>query len=160
MDAFVDEVTRLPGHSVAIVALRLLGAGVVCALIGLERELGERAAGLRTNMLVGLAAATFAMLSEGVIAQSAQSDIVRADPTRLIEAVTSGVAFLAAGLIIVTKGEVKGLTTGATIWLSAAVGLAIGLGQWLIGVFACLAGLFVLLVIRYLEQKLGTKGPR
>ena len=160
MDALLDEVTRLPGHSVAVVALRLFGAALFCALIGLERELGERAAGLRTNMLVGLAAATFALLSEGVIAQSATSEIVRADPTRLIEAVTSGVAFLAAGLIIVSKGHVKGLTTAATVWLSAAVGLAIGLGQWLMGILACVAGLFVLLAIRRLEQTMGTKEPR
>ncbi len=160
MDALIDEVTRLPGQPGTVVALRLFGAAILCAFIGLEREFRERSAGLRTNMLVGLAAATFAILSEGVIDQSSQSTVVRADPTRLIEAVTSGVAFLAAGLIIVTKGHVKGLTTGATIWLAAAVGLAIGLGQWLTGILACVAGLFVLLAVRRLEQVMGTKGPR
>lgn len=157
MDTLIAEVTRLPGHSALVVAARLIGAALFCGLVGLERELGERSAGLRTNMLVGFAAATFALLTEGVVAGAAGSDVVRSDPTRLIEAVTSGVAFLAAGLIILSKGEVKGLTTGATVWLSAAVGLAIGLGQWFVGILASFGGLLILLGVRRLERALGTK---
>lgn len=156
MDALLDDLTNLPGHSAIVVFGRMLGAAILCGLVGLERELGERSAGMRTNMLVGFAAATFALLTQGVIA-SATSDVVRADPTRLIEAVTSGVAFLAAGLIILSKGEVRGLTTGATIWLSAAIGLSIGLGQWFVGLLASVGGLLILIGVRRVERALGTK---
>ena len=156
MDSLFDEMTRLPGPSATIVLARLVGAAFFCGLIGLERELKERGAGMRTNMLVGFAAATFAIVTQGLIASST-SDTVRADPTRLVEAVTSGVAFLAAGLIVLSRGEVRGLTTGATIWLCAAVGLAIGLGQWVVGALAGIGGLAILLGMRAVEQKIGTK---
>ena len=65
------------------------------------------------------------------------------NPVRLIEAVTAGVAFLAAGMIVLSKGEVRNLTTGAGLWLAAAVGLAIGNGQWLIGVTTALLCLVI-----------------
>jgi len=159
MEALIAEVTRAPGPSLLIVAARLAGAAIVCGLIGLERELSDRSAGLRTNMLVGLAAATFAVVTEGVLMR-ADADVVRADPTRLIEAVTSGVAFLAAGIIVLARGEVRGLTTGASIWLSAAVGLSVGLGQWMVGFMAGFGGVFILFVVRKLERALGIKPRR
>ncbi|HET9536854.1 MAG TPA: MgtC/SapB family protein, partial [Mesorhizobium sp.] len=73
---------------------------------------------------------------------------IRVDPIRLVEAVTAGVAFLAAGLIIFSKGEVHGLTTGAGMWLAAAVGLACGLGFWQIAVLATALALIILGVLR------------
>jgi len=159
MEFFRDEFLSLPGPGALVVGLRLLGAALVCALIGLERELTDHEAGMRTNMLVGFASATFALATEGIVA-NASGDVIRADPTRLIEAVTSGVAFLAAGLIVLSKGQVRGLTTGASIWLSAAAGLSIGLGQWILGLFAGLGGVAILMLVRYIELRLGTKDPR
>ncbi|MBJ3777757.1 MgtC/SapB family protein [Acuticoccus mangrovi] len=152
--ALSDEFLHLPGPDAIIVVLRLAGAALLCALIGFERERRRHAAGLRTNMLVGFAAATFAVISSGVIAE-ATSDTIRTDPLRLVEAVTSGVAFLAAGLIVFSRGEVRGLTTGATVWLSAAIGLAVGLGQWIVGLTAAVGGLVILVVLRALERRLG-----
>lgn len=159
MDALRDEFLRLPGPDTGIVLLRLFGAAFFSALIGLERELRNHAAGLRTNMLVGLAAATFAVLATALIHQY-DGDTIRMDPLRLIEAVTSGVAFLAAGLIVFARGEVHGLTTGASVWLSASVGLSIGLGQWLVGVAAAALGVAILTLMRVAERAFGIAGKR
>lgn len=84
---------------------------------------------------------------------------LRSDPIRLVEAITAGVAFLAAGFIIFHKGEVHGVTTGAGMWLAAAIGLAVGLGFYLLAGLACLAGFIVLAILRKLEQRLNLKEP-
>ena len=150
----------------AEICLRLLAALALCAPIGLEREARDHAAGLRTNMLVGLAAATFAIINALLVAElgGVASDEgaleINVDPLRLIEAVTGGVAFLAAGLIVFARGRVHGLTTGASMWLSAAIGLASGLGQWVVAVPAAIAGVAVLAGVRALERGLGIRGKR
>jgi putative Mg2+ transporter-C (MgtC) family protein len=128
-----------------IIALRLVGAAVLCALIGFEREAHDRAAGLRTHMLVGVAAATYAILTLHIVeVYTDRGEAVRMDPVRMIEAVTAGVAFLAAGMIVLTKGEVRNLTTGAGMWLAAAIGLAAGAGVWAIAVIAAVLGLAII----------------
>lgn len=148
------------------ICLRLLAALGLCALIGFEREARDHAAGLRTNMLVGLAAATFAIINALLVAEldgiaSGEGALeINVDPLRLIEAVTGGVAFLAAGLIIFARGRVRGLTTGASMWLSAAIGLASGLGQWVVAVPATLLGVAVLAGVRVVERALGIRGKR
>lgn len=127
-----------------IVVLRLLGATLLCLPIGYEREARDHAAGLRTHMLVGLAAATFSLITIHLVdIYTDQSDAVRLDPLRLVEAVTGGVAFLAAGMIVMSKGKVKNLTTGAALWLAAAIGLAAGNGLWGIAGLAALLGLIL-----------------
>jgi putative Mg2+ transporter-C (MgtC) family protein len=142
----------------AIVLLRMAGALLLAGAIGLERELKKDTAGLRTNMLVGLAAASFALVTLQVVpAFEGQGDAVQMDPLRLVEATTAGVAFLAAGLIVYARGEVRGLTTGASMWLAAAIGLSAGLGYWSIALPAAVLGLVVLTVLRRIEQKLGLK---
>ena len=79
------------------------------------------------------------------------------DPIRLVEAVTSGVAFLAAGVVVYTRGSVRGLTTGASMWLSAGVGLTVGLGMWVVAVIATITGLVVLWLLRKTEIAVGIK---
>ncbi|TIP86558.1 MAG: MgtC/SapB family protein [Mesorhizobium sp.] len=114
-----------------VIAARLLLASIFGAAIGFEREWRNRPAGLRTHILVCVAAATFGILTIEIIhAPMFQQDSVRVDPIRVVEAVTAGVAFLAAGTILFSKGEVHGLTTGAGMWLSGAIGVACGLGLW------------------------------
>ena len=114
-----------------ILLLRLVGAAALCALIGYEREASNHAAGLRTNMLVGLAASAYALITLHLVAlYDDYGEAIRMDPVRLVEAVTAGVAFLAAGMIVLTRGRVRNLTTGAMMWLSAAIGLAAGSGLW------------------------------
>jgi putative Mg2+ transporter-C (MgtC) family protein len=131
-----------------VLLARMTGAIILGAVIGAEREYRDHPAGLRTHILVALAACVFALLSiESVHMAGFADEQVRIDPLRVIEAVTSGVAFLAAGMIVFSRGQVKGLTTGAGMWLAGAVGLAVGLGYWLVAVFATLACFIVLFIL-------------
>ena len=93
-------------------------------------------------MIVGVASATYALISLHLVdLYTDRGEAVRMDPLRLVEATTAGVAFLAAGMIVLTRGKVKNLTTGALLWLSAAIGVAAGNGLWPIAVLAALLGL-------------------
>ncbi|MDX5401902.1 MAG: MgtC/SapB family protein [Rhodobacterales bacterium] len=113
------------------IIVRLLAAVLFSGLIGFERESRNRPAGLRTHMLVGLASAAYCLIMLEILASSkGVSAGLAMDPLRLLESVTSGVAFLAAGMIVFSKGRVKGLTTGASLWLAAALGLGAGFGFW------------------------------
>ena len=137
---FLGE-TTLP---VPVILMRLAGAVLLCGLIGYEREAVGKAAGFRTHMLVGLASAAYAVIVEELVGHFRDyGDFVRMDPIRLVEAVTAGIAFLAAGMIVLSRGRVKNLTTGAGLWLAGAIGLAVGNGQWVIGVATAVLGLAV-----------------
>ncbi|NMG38092.1 MgtC/SapB family protein [Chelativorans sp. ZYF759] len=128
-----------------VIAARLLLAAVLGAAIGFEREWRHHPAGLRTHMLVSLASASFAVLGIEILhSPQFDEDSARLDPTRIIEAITAGVAFLAAGSIIFARGRVKGLTTGAGLWLAGAIGLAGGLGLWQVAIFSSFLALVVL----------------
>lgn len=145
--------THLP---FGVIVARLLAAALFGAMIGFEREWRSHPAGLRTHMLVALASAAFAILGiEIVHSNQFESDGARLDPIRMIEAVTAGVAFLAAGSIIFARGKVQGLTTGAGLWLAGAIGLASGLGFWQVGAFATLLAIVILGVMHILEKRLG-----
>ncbi|NNC72630.1 MAG: MgtC/SapB family protein [Sphingomonadaceae bacterium] len=140
------------------VAVRLGIACLLCGVIGIERERKERPAGLRTYMLTGLAAALFTVITvEMSLAFSAAGEGIRSDPIRIIEAVTAGVAFLAAGTIIIRKGDVSGLTTGAGMWMSGAIGVACGAGYYAIAVMAAALGLVIFVVVRIFEKSLPKK---
>lgn len=130
--------------------VRIAAALVLCGAIGFEREQRDRPAGLRTHMLVGVGACVFTLLMTVLIGLH-DGDHVRSDPIRIIGAITSGVAFLAAGAIIQAKGEVRGLTTGASLWMAGSVGLACGLGQYLLALMAVGATLAVLALVRLFE---------
>jgi putative Mg2+ transporter-C (MgtC) family protein len=104
------------------------------ALIGFERELRQRSAGLRTHALVGVASALFMLVSKYGFTD-VLGDRVILDPSRVAAQVVSGIGFIGAGLIFVRRDSVRGLTTAATIWLTAAVGMAAGAG---LPVLACL----------------------
>jgi putative Mg2+ transporter-C (MgtC) family protein len=132
---------------------RLLVAALLGGLIGWERETHEKPAGLRTHMLISLAACLFTLLGLEIVEYDALDvDHVRADPIRLIDAVTAGVAFLAAGSIITSRGSVKGLTTGASMWMVGAVGVACGLGEVMLGSFAVVITLVVLFILGRLQM--------
>ncbi len=147
--------THLPPDAIV---LRLVVAALLGALIGIDREWRARPAGLRTHVLTALAAAVFTVLTlEIVMSEVIRDDSVRADPVRVIEAVTAGVAFLAAGAIIQGRGEVRGLTTGAGMWLAGSLGVAAGLGYFGIGFLAAVLGLFVIVGLRFVERAAGRK---
>lgn len=138
------------------VVLRLILAIAVGGLIGLERQIDRKPAGLRTHMLVSLGAAIF------VISGLSGSPIESGDHTRVIQGITTGVGFLGAGEIISRtdrrKVQVRGLTSAAAIWVSAALGVAIGCGLWVVGVAGALLTLFVLWTVKQIEERVNLNG--
>lgn len=146
--------SSLLGH--ALVAGRVALAGLLGAIIGLDRELNQRSAGLRTHMLVSMASAFFAILATEIVGRIPEGTGAQGDPVRIIEAVTAGVAFLAAGAIIRSGGEVEGVTTAAGLWLAGAVGLACGVGLWSLGAVVAVLGFMVITVLGWIT-KMGTK---
>lgn len=148
-----DFANPLPSTPWETALARLLVAAILGGLVGWERETHEKPAGLRTHMMIALAACLFTLLGLEMVEYDAlEVDHVRADPMRLIDAVTAGVAFLAAGSIITSGGSVKGLTTGASMWMVGAVGVAAGLGEVMLGGFAVLITLVVLWILGRLRM--------
>jgi putative Mg2+ transporter-C (MgtC) family protein len=147
--------------SIEVLVVRLLGAALLCGLIGLERESSHNSASLRTNMLIGLAACVFTLVGLQIMHEFGnQPNTVQMDPMRLIEAVTAGIAFLAAGVVFQMRGDVKGLTTGASMWLSGAIGLCVGLGMWLVALLATVTGILILWLLRKAQVASGIKDER
>jgi putative Mg2+ transporter-C (MgtC) family protein len=134
------------------VSVRLVLAAVLGGLLGLERQWEGKAAGLRTHMLVALGSALF------VIAPTLAGMTV-ADLSRVYQGVAAGVGFLGAGTImkVADREEIKGLTTAATIWLTAAIGLAVGSGVLWLPVVAAFVGLTIVFLLRYVQNLLGIR---
>ena len=142
------------------IAVRLVFAVVCGAVIGIDRELRDRPAGLRTHMLVALAASVFTVITFELYAEAQKLDSggsVTADPIRIIEAVTAGVAFLAAGTIIHGRGSVTGITTGASIWLAGATGTACGGGYYSIALLVVLLAVPILYLVGRLQWRIKGK---
>ncbi len=138
--------------SEGVIAMRLLLAVALGAVIGFEREQLARPAGLRTHMLTALAAAVFTIITmELHAAVLREPGAPSTDPIRIIEAVTAGVAFLAAGAIFRSQGDVKGLTTGAGMWLAGSIGVACGVGYGILAVMATMMAAAILVAVRWLE---------
>ncbi len=132
--------------------LRVALAGLLGGLIGLERQLRAKDAGLRTHVLVGIGSALFMIVSKYGFEDILQENHVALDPSRVAAQVVSGVSFLGAGTIIIQKQIVKGLTTAAGMWVTSAIGLVIGSGMYAIGIYGAFMTLFVLEVFRQLSH--------
>lgn len=138
---------------------RVAAAMLLGGVLGIERELGRHAAGLRTHMMVSGAAALIVGLGD-VIAQhfseEAYAELLRIDPGRLIEAVVAAVGFIGAGAILRAQGadRVHGLTTASSLLMAAAIGIAAGLGNYLLALGASLLCVVVLAVFRRLEHRI------
>lgn len=115
-------------ESVGLEVLLLLAAFVLCSLIGLERQLRQKSAGYRTHVLVGLGSCAFTLVSAFGF-KTVLGDEVVLDPSRIAAQVVSGIGFLGAGVIFKGRNMVRGLTTAATVWVAAAVGMACGAGM-------------------------------
>ncbi|MCQ8783931.1 MgtC/SapB family protein [Mangrovibrevibacter kandeliae] len=137
--------------SLLLATLDLVCAVILSGAIGFEREMKGHAAGLRTHMMVGAGACLFTLLLGEVVA-TYSTGAVRADPARIISAVTSGVAFLAAGAIIKSGDDVRGLTTGASLWMAGAIGLGCGLGKVALASVALIVTLAVLRCVNWFER--------
>lgn len=161
MEQLVEEFGHPTHTAFPVIVARLLLAAVFGAAIGFEREWRNRPAGLRTHILICVAAAIYALLTVEIVhAPMFMREGARFDPIRIVEAVTAGVAFLAAGIVIFTRGEVHGLTTGAGMWLAGAIGVAAGLGLWQVALFATALALVVLGLLHALERRLDLNGSK
>ena len=137
-------------HSELQLMVRLLVAAALAGLLGWERERARKSAGFRTHMLVGIAAALYTTIAQLSVAEiPPYTEGLRADPIRAVQAVAIGIGFLGSGVIFVSRNEdrVQGLTTAASIWATAAIGLAAGLEHYVLAVGATLLLLFVLRVL-------------
>ncbi|HHX88771.1 MAG TPA: MgtC/SapB family protein [Paracoccus sp.] len=154
IDALIDQ--SFTGTTLSASLLRMTAAVLLGGVIGYERALHARTAGLRTHILIALASCLFALLAFEIMARFEEES---ADPLRLIEAVTSGVAFLAAGSIIMAGDRLVGLTTGAGMWLAGAIGLACGIGALVLAVLATVIVVPILWMMRRLSHKIEDNGP-
>ena len=136
------------------VVIRLVVAAVLGGLVGLERERLEWAAGMRTHALVSLGSALFMVVSIFGFSDILDERHVILDPSRVAAQVASGIGFIGAGTIILRKEVVKGLTTAASIWSVAAVGLAVGGGMFLAAGAATLLALALLVLAKPLKARL------
>jgi putative Mg2+ transporter-C (MgtC) family protein len=140
------------------VLLRLAVAGALGAAVGVERELREREAGLRTHLLVSLGSALFTLVSaygfSGILAESGSSVLVRLDPSRIAAQIVSGIGFLGAGAIIRQGLSIRGLTTAATLWVVAAIGMASGAGYYSAAIITTAVALFTLGPLRIYAYRL------
>jgi len=135
------------------IVLKLLVATGLGALIGVERELTRRYAGLRTFALVSLGACLFTILANDMAIRLFGRE--SADPTRIIGQIVMGVGFLGAGLIVFQHERVVNLTTAAAGWVTAAIGTTVGFGSYDVAISATFIALFVLIILRIVEEKMG-----
>lgn len=145
------------------VLVRFMAALAFSAVVGWEREKVGKPAGLRTHMLVGGGAALFVGLGELLVIEfNSFGDRLRFDPMRIIEAVVTGVSFLGAGTIFFARDgqKVQGLTTAASLWTTAAVGIATGLGRYILAAGVTLLLFVVLHGLGWLEARAAHKNTR
>ena len=129
------------------IVVRLLVAVALGAMLGLQRESIGASAGLRTHMLVSLGSALFVLIP-------LQAGMEIADVSRVLQGVTAGVGFLGAGAILKSQkeGEITGLTTAASVWLTAAVGISAGMGREATAVLSALLALIILSLLRFKDR--------
>jgi putative Mg2+ transporter-C (MgtC) family protein len=130
-------------------------AAALGALIGLERELDEKSAGLRTHMLVSLGSALFTIVSAYGFREFLTNggNVIRADPGRIAAQIVTGIGFIGAGVIFRQGFGVRGLTTAASLWLVAAIGMAAGAGYWAGAVIATVAALVTLRPLEWVKNR-------
>ncbi len=140
-----------------VIVIRIILSVICGGLIGLEREDKRRPAGFRTHVLVCLGSSIIMILSEYMFHTYKDEFGISIDPLRLGAQVISGIGFLGAGTIIQHGTSIKGLTTAASLWTVAAIGLALGSGFYLLGILSSVTVVFILIVFNSIEKKWGIK---
>ncbi len=130
--------------------LRLIAAGVFGAILGLERDMHGRPAGLRTHILVSIGSALFMVVSISVAVFFGKG--YPADPARIAAQIITGIGFIGAGTIIKEGFSIRGLTTASCLWVAAGIGMASGAGFYLMALLVTLISLFTLLVLNRIER--------
>lgn len=149
--AVAGEFGDLSAAQAAVLAIRLLVAGSLGALLGWERTQSGKAAGLRTHILVAVGSAS-------LVAVAMQSGFPPDPISRVLQGLVAGIGFIGAGCIMKSEGQISGLTTAAGIWLTAAVGVAAGLGRELSAILIGGTGWFTLAVLGRWEIRLARNG--
>ncbi len=150
MEQYIDFAT-IPIQFITITA-----ATILCSLLGIERHIHQKNAGIKTHALVGMGSCIFTLVSAYGFGPVLASD-VHLDPSRIAAQIVSGIGFLGAGVIFVNNDTVRGLTTAATIWLSAAIGMACGASMLPLAAFALLLHYALVFVLGPLLNKLPHK---
>jgi putative Mg2+ transporter-C (MgtC) family protein len=139
-----------------VMGFRILGALLIGGLIGLERSFHGRPAGFRTHSLVCIASALLMLVTvyQNEWMTQVALDAIRTDPTRMAQGIMTGIGFLGAGVIFKEGLTVRGLTTSASIWVTASIGILIGIGFWYPAILGTIATLAVLSAFRAIENRL------
>jgi putative Mg2+ transporter-C (MgtC) family protein len=143
-------------HTDLVIIGRVMGALVIGAMIGFERTFHGRPAGFRTHALVCIASAILMIVTvyQNNWMTAVEHDAIRTDPTRMAQGIMTGIGFLGAGVIFKEGLTVRGLTTAASIWVTAAIGILVGIGFWFAAVVGAGATLVVLALFRIVEARL------
>jgi putative Mg2+ transporter-C (MgtC) family protein len=134
--------------------IKLALAAIFGGLVGWERQAEHKPAGLRTHMLVSMGSALFTIISYYAMYSLDKSFRGLIDPTRIAAGIVTGIGFLGAGAILQSKGEIKGLTTAASIWVVAAIGMAVGFDLYLVAGVTSVITLIILYIVDKLEKNI------
>src|SRR2546430_8171826 len=147
------------GHDDLVIIGRVAGALVIGALIGFERTFHGRPAGFRTHSLVCIASAILMIVTvyQNQWMTFVEHDAIRTDPTRMAQGIMTGIGFLGAGVIFKEGLTVRGLTTAASIWVTAAIGILVGIGFWFAAIVGAVAVLVGLALFPLIETKLSNE---
>ena len=147
------------GAENAVMLARIFGAVGIGALIGMERTFHGRPAGFRTHALVCVASALLMLVTvyQNEWMTQVALEAIRTDPTRMAQGIMTGIGFLGAGVIFKEGLTVRGLTTAASIWVTAAIGILIGIGFWVAALMGAIATLAVLSAFRAIENRMPTE---
>ena len=137
------------------ITVKILVTVLLTGIIGFEREIRNKGAGLRTHILVGVGSALIVLTSFHIF--DIFKTITVVDPTRIISNIVTGIGFLCAGTIIRAGTSVHGLTTAATLWIVSGIGMAVGSGQYNAAVIVTVVVFFVLVVVRSFEIKIARR---
>jgi len=143
-------------HELIVMTIRIVGALSIGAAIGLERSLRGRPAGFRTHALVCVASSLLMIVAvyQNEWMTEVTVEAIRTDPTRMAQGIMTGIGFLGAGVIFKEGLTVRGLTTAASIWITASIGILVGIGFWFPAIVGTLATLVILSAFRFIEGKL------
>ena len=134
---------------------KVLLSVLLSSIIGFERELRQKGAGLRTHILVGLGSTLIVLTSLHLF--DIYKEVTAIDPTRMIAGIITGVGFLCAGTIIQAESRIRGLTTAAALWIVSGVGIAVGAGHYMAAIIVSTVVFCVLISMRSVEYKLSKK---
>jgi putative Mg2+ transporter-C (MgtC) family protein len=126
------------------IVIKLVVSAVLGGLVGFEREIHRKPAGMRTHSLVCMGSTLFTIMSVSLIG---------GEPSRIAAGIVTGIGFLGAGMIFKSEDKVRGLTTAAELWVLAAIGLSVGLGYYFAALVTTLIVIFILIPLKYLEKE-------